>query len=166
MDHLPVALLSKLRRGRCLSDVGREGARPLLERALRINETTFGPQHPTVAKRLSNLAVVLQDIGDAAGARPLLERALRIYEKTFGPEHPTMGIIRGNSIVCERRSMFPDPRRFVASASSPAPRVRAPVGRLLHLVQPRTAPAHASNDARRARPLAEGTTTGRTRKSA
>jgi hypothetical protein len=25
MDHLPVALLSKLRRGRCLSDVGREG---------------------------------------------------------------------------------------------------------------------------------------------
>jgi len=63
-------------------------ARPLLERALHIRETTYGPDHPHVATTLSNLARVLRDLGEPATARPLLERALHIRETTYGPDHP------------------------------------------------------------------------------
>ena len=75
-----------------LQDLGdAAGARPLLERALTIDEAVLGPDHPNVAIRLSNLAVVLQDLGDAAEARPLLERALAMDrgDVRAGPsEHP------------------------------------------------------------------------------
>ena len=71
-------------------------AQPLLERALHVGEATFGPNHPTVATDLSNLATVLHALGQAAEARPLLERALRIAEASLGPDHPNTRIIRGN----------------------------------------------------------------------
>jgi hypothetical protein len=49
-----------------------------------------------VAAHLSNLALVLNDLGDAAGARPLLERALGIVETRLPPGHPHQGIILRN----------------------------------------------------------------------
>ena len=55
-------------------------ARPLLERALRTAEATVGPDHPTVATALSNLALALRELGQAGAAQPLLERALTIDE--------------------------------------------------------------------------------------
>jgi tetratricopeptide (TPR) repeat protein len=63
-------------------------ARPLLERALHIDETAYGPSHPKVALTLHTLAVVLRELGEPATARPLLQRALHIYETTSGPDHP------------------------------------------------------------------------------
>ena len=60
----------------------------LLERALALGEATFGPDHPNVAAVLSDLAMVLLDLGDAAGARPLSERAVAIGEAASGPDHP------------------------------------------------------------------------------
>ena len=71
-------------------------ARSLLERALALEEKTFGPEHPRVSSSLSNLALLLKDLGDAVGARPLLERALAIAEKTFGPEHPNVAVCLSN----------------------------------------------------------------------
>jgi cellulose biosynthesis protein BcsQ len=65
-------------------------AKPLMERALRIAEAAHGPDHPTVAVRLSNLAMILRDLGDPAGARPLLERALAVDESAYGPDHPAV----------------------------------------------------------------------------
>ena len=56
------------------------GARPLLERALAIDEAAYGPDHPDVATDLSNLAHILQALGDLEGARPLQERALAIVK--------------------------------------------------------------------------------------
>ena len=38
--------------------------------------------------RLTNLAMVLKEMGEASAARPLLARALVILEGTYGPEHP------------------------------------------------------------------------------
>ena len=77
--------------GMVMKDLGdAAGAKPLLVRALDIDEKTFGAEHPRVALRLSNLALALREPGDAAGAKPLLERALSIDEKTFGPKHPTV----------------------------------------------------------------------------
>ena len=63
-------------------------ARPLLERALAIDEAAYGPDHPDVAPDLNNLALILQDLGDPAAARPLQERALAIDEAAYGPGPP------------------------------------------------------------------------------
>src|SRR5438067_462463 len=45
-------------------------AQPLQERALALTEAAYGPDHPTVATRLNNLAVTLQDLGQPEAARP------------------------------------------------------------------------------------------------
>jgi tetratricopeptide (TPR) repeat protein len=63
-------------------------ARPLLERALAITEAAYGPDHPTVATRLNNLALILRDLGQPQDALPLQERALAITEAAYGPDHP------------------------------------------------------------------------------
>ena len=63
-------------------------ARALLERALAIDEAAYGPDHPDVATRLNNLALILQDLGQPQEARPLQERALAITEAAYGPDHP------------------------------------------------------------------------------
>ncbi len=73
-------------------------ARPLLERALAIDEETFGPEHPYVAIRLSNLALVRLDFGEHEEARPLLERALGIATKRLGPDHPDTVLYRNNLV--------------------------------------------------------------------
>jgi tetratricopeptide (TPR) repeat protein len=65
-------------------------ARPLLQRALHIYETAYGPDHPHVAATLVNLAWVLRDLGEPATARPLLQRALHIDETAYGPDHPNV----------------------------------------------------------------------------
>ena len=62
----------------------------LFQQTLAKAEQLVPPKPGRVAASLSNLALVLQVLGDAAGARSLLERALGIDEKTFGPEHPTV----------------------------------------------------------------------------
>jgi hypothetical protein len=41
-------------------------ARPLLERALGIDEEAYGPRHPAVATGLSNMALVLKALGEPA----------------------------------------------------------------------------------------------------
>ena len=72
------------------------GARECYERALRIDEAAFGPDHPNVARDVNNLGSVLQALGDLAGARRCLERALRIGEATFGPDHPQVATYVNN----------------------------------------------------------------------
>ena len=62
-------------------------ARPLFERALRIDEATMGPNHPSTASSLNSLAKLLYEKGAYDEARPLFERALRIRETALGPDH-------------------------------------------------------------------------------
>ncbi|MFQ6029452.1 MAG: tetratricopeptide repeat protein, partial [Dehalococcoidia bacterium] len=71
-------------------------ARLAFERALGISEAAFGPEHPTVATHLNNLARVLQDQGDLAGGKERFERALGIIEAVYGPEHPNVAIHLNN----------------------------------------------------------------------
>jgi tetratricopeptide (TPR) repeat protein len=71
-------------------------ARALLERALAIAEAAHGPDHPTVAVRLNDLALILRDLGRPQDARPLLERALAITEAAYGPDHPDVVIRLSN----------------------------------------------------------------------
>jgi tetratricopeptide (TPR) repeat protein len=60
------------------------------ERALRIGEKAYGPDHTTVAIVVNNLGTVLKALGDLAGAMAAYERALRVDEKAYGPDHPTV----------------------------------------------------------------------------
>lgn len=63
-------------------------ARIAFERALRIDEGAFDSDHPDLARDLSNLGSVLQDVGDLVVARECFERALRIDEEVFDLDHP------------------------------------------------------------------------------
>jgi tetratricopeptide (TPR) repeat protein len=75
--------------GRHLDIIGDyAGARPYLERVLRIREQVLGGEHPSTANSLNDLGRLLYEMGDLAGARSYYERALRIYEKVLGGEHP------------------------------------------------------------------------------
>ena len=67
-----------------------------MRRALAIDETSFGPDHPNVATDLNNLAQLLQATNRLAEAEPLMRRALAIDEKSFGPEHPNVAIDLNN----------------------------------------------------------------------
>jgi len=67
-----------------------------MRRALAINEKSYGPEHPTVALCLNNLAQLLQDTNRLEEAEPLMRRALAINEKTYGPEHHNVAIRLNN----------------------------------------------------------------------
>ena len=70
------------------SPTGLAEAEPLYRRALAIDEKSFGPEHPGVARDLNNLACCFRPPTGSAEAEPLYRRALAIDEKSFGPEHP------------------------------------------------------------------------------
>jgi len=71
-------------------------AEPLFLRALKIDEAYFGPNHPKVAIRLSNLALLYHLTRRLKDAESLYERALKIYEKNLGKDHPDTKTIRDN----------------------------------------------------------------------
>lgn len=70
-----------------------ERAKEFCERALRLNEQIYGPDHPQVAVNFNNLGLVMQQQGDLAGARACYDRALHIAEGAFGPEHAMVAAI-------------------------------------------------------------------------
>ena len=63
-------------------------AKSIWERALKIKEKSYGPDHPDVAATVGNLGLVLRHLGDLEGARKCQRRALKIEEKSYGPDHP------------------------------------------------------------------------------
>jgi tetratricopeptide (TPR) repeat protein len=71
-------------------------ARACFERALKIDEAAYGPEHPNVATDVNNLGSVLQDQGDLTAARACFERALKIDEAAYGPEHPDVATAVNN----------------------------------------------------------------------
>jgi tetratricopeptide (TPR) repeat protein len=74
----------------------REGGRyaeaePLLRRALAIDERSLGPDHPSVARDLNNLAVLLRATNRLAEAEPLMRRVVQIFAaftRATGHPHP------------------------------------------------------------------------------
>lgn len=65
-------------------------------RALEIDETSYGPDHPEVASDLSNLAQLLQETNRLNEAEPLMRRSLGIFEENVGSDHPNSIIVREN----------------------------------------------------------------------
>ena len=56
----------------------------VMQRAVSIDESVFGRDHPQIASDLVNLAGVVIDSGDRQTGKSLLRRALVIYETRFG----------------------------------------------------------------------------------
>ena len=66
-------------------------AEPLMRRVLRIDEASFGEDHPRVAIDLNNLAQLLQATNRLTEAAPLMRRVVRIlinFSHRTGHEHP------------------------------------------------------------------------------
>src|SRR5260370_32991538 len=63
-------------------------AEPLYRCAVFIREQALGPQHPDVARSLSDLALLHLGRGEYEQAEPLYRQALSIQEQALGPDHP------------------------------------------------------------------------------
>jgi tetratricopeptide (TPR) repeat protein len=57
---------------------------------LKLGEDEFGPDHPTTAQFLNDLAAIYQAQGNYTEAEPLYRRSLEILEMALGPEHPNV----------------------------------------------------------------------------
>ena len=68
-------------------------AEPLIRRALRIDELSLGPDHPSVAISLNNLAQLLQATNRLAEAEPSIRRSLEIFTASLGPDHPNTKMV-------------------------------------------------------------------------
>ncbi|MBK8234303.1 MAG: serine/threonine protein kinase [Deltaproteobacteria bacterium] len=55
--------------------------------SLRLQELTYGPEHPAVAGVLNNMGLLLRNMDRAQAGRELLERAYRIQVAAFGEGH-------------------------------------------------------------------------------
>ncbi len=61
-----------------------------MRRALAIDEQSYGPDHPSVARDLNNLAQLIKAIGRFSEAEPLMRRVVLIFiafEKSTGHQH-------------------------------------------------------------------------------
>src|SRR4029453_14583851 len=70
-----------------------------IARCLAIDEQSYGPDHPKVAKGLSNLARLLKDTNRLGEAEALVSRALAIDEKSFGADHASVATDLNNLAV-------------------------------------------------------------------
>ena len=70
-----------------------------MRRALAIDESSFGADHPNVAKDLNNLAQLLQDTNRLGEAEPLMRRAIIAilnFTRKTGHEHPQLNLVLEN----------------------------------------------------------------------
>ena len=63
---------------------------------LASDEKNFGPDHPSLANRLNNLALLYQAQGRYSEAEALLTRSLFILEKALGQDHPEVSTVLNN----------------------------------------------------------------------
>jgi serine/threonine protein kinase/Tfp pilus assembly protein PilF len=71
-------------------------AKQAYERALEIDRHILGDDHPRVAFRLQNLAIVAQNMGDLKQAEDLYRDALQREEHSYGARLPETAITKGN----------------------------------------------------------------------
>ncbi len=71
-------------------------AKQTYERALEIDRRVLGDDHPRVAIRLQNLAVVAQNMGDLKLAEALYRDAIQRQQRIYGDRHPETLVAKGN----------------------------------------------------------------------
>ena len=87
------------------------------ERALEIDRRVLGDDHPRVAFRLQNLAIVAQNMGDLKLAETLYLDALRRQEHAYGDRHPEIAITKGNyGLLLQREGRLTEAEPLLRSA--------------------------------------------------
>ena len=61
---------------------------PIAEKLLAIKKRSRGPEDPSTAQSLNNLAALYLGTGDYSKAEPLFQQALQIRKKLLGQQHP------------------------------------------------------------------------------
>jgi hypothetical protein len=68
-------------------------------RALDIDEKSYGPEHPAVARDLNNLAQLRKATNRLGEAEPLMWRSITImaaFQHATGHEHTSLRVVRAN----------------------------------------------------------------------
>jgi CHAT domain-containing protein/Tfp pilus assembly protein PilF len=69
---------------------------PVAQEAVKVAESTFGPDNNYIATSLNILAEMYRRLGKYSEAEPLYKRALAIKEKNLGPEHADVAALLNN----------------------------------------------------------------------
>ena len=72
-----------------------------MRRALAIDEQSYGPDHPNVARDLNNLAAAASGHEPPRRGRAADAPRARDLEKSLGPDHPNTAIVRDNLAALE-----------------------------------------------------------------
>ncbi len=92
-------------------------AKQTYERALQIDRRVLGDDHPRIAMRLNNLAIVAQNLGDLKLAEIQFRDAIHRYEKAYGDQHPETGSARGNyGLLLQREGRLAEAEPLLRSA--------------------------------------------------
>ena len=73
-----------------------DAALPPAAGAVEKRESALGPDHPSVAAAVNNLAIIYYLKGDLDKAESLYQRTLKIREDAFGPDHPGVAAALSN----------------------------------------------------------------------
>jgi eukaryotic-like serine/threonine-protein kinase len=92
-------------------------AKSTYERALAIDRKVLGDNHPRVAIRLNNLAIVAQNLGDLPLAESLYKEAIARDEVAYGSRHPETALTKGNySSLLRREGRYKEAEQYLHSA--------------------------------------------------
>ncbi|HME40879.1 MAG TPA: serine/threonine-protein kinase [Steroidobacteraceae bacterium] len=92
-------------------------AKQTYERALEVDRRVLGDDHPRVAMRLNNLAIVAQNMGDLKLAETQYRDAIRRDERAYGDHHPETGLARGNyGLLLQREGRLAEAEPHLRSA--------------------------------------------------
>ncbi|MGB6357102.1 MAG: serine/threonine-protein kinase [Steroidobacteraceae bacterium] len=92
-------------------------AKQTYERALEIDRRVLGDDHPRIAMRLNDLALVAQDSGDLKLAETLFRDSIRRNELAYGDQHPETVAARGNyGLLLQREGRLTEAEPLLRSA--------------------------------------------------
>lgn len=92
-------------------------AKQAYEQALEIDRRMLGDDHPKVAFRLQNLAIVAQNMGDFKQAEGLYRDALQRELRAYGDRHPEVAVTKGNyGLLLQREGRLTEAEPLLRSA--------------------------------------------------
>ena len=94
-------------------------AKQAYEQALEIDRRVLGDDHPKIAFRLQNLAIVAQNSGHLSEAEALYKDALQREERTYGDRHPETAVTKGNyGLLLQREGRLAEAEPLLRDAVS------------------------------------------------
>jgi serine/threonine protein kinase/Tfp pilus assembly protein PilF len=100
-----------------ISDHQWELAKKAYEQARDIDRRVLGDDHPKVAFRQQNLAIVAQNMGDLTQAETLYRDALQRELRAYGDRHPEIAVTKGNyGLLLQREGRLTEAEPLLRSA--------------------------------------------------